>query len=755
MKKVGWYIFIVLVLALAGWFVFVEENAFYSPDVHPRMTVEPVLSNILSQIYPEESCQWLWWYDSYNLYCRYGEFCGAFMYPGLRTFPTEQECMNDLFSSYDVCLDTDNGIDLHKKGVVEEDTIMKGQDLTDVCWNYDPESYGACEGDTSGCVLTEYSCKDSWDENYGWAAKETYECGVGSACYDGACVCDSGRGCSIDFDCFTGEVCNDGCCVRMFCQDTDSGRDPLVYGSTFGYIQSEEPENYFDYCIENNLLKEFYCDRNKIVSENVNCEQGTCINGAGCIETCQADGIMNNYETDIDCGGRNCPDCENGKTCKVSTDCLSGYCTWDGVCEDFPEGFSSTCTPIKYDGDINNHVNIVIVGGQYDYQTEFQIDNTLGFDKYVEDVYAITKDFLNIAPYADFDKINVFRVNDISATENWGISHTCVSSTNWDCTEINLHNGCDSPFSPYWHERACRRVNYKNANPVSTRLNQCPTYGTNFPVGTRFALIVVNDDYYGGVRSSDLRAVATRHVESVDIARHELLGHAIGDLLDEYVTKTTYYQADQPEELNCDITQSCIRWEDLIAANVEEVGCFAGCALYPGGISRGTETSLMRELGYPFYKVNERAICCKFIDLTGDISPSCQFFETTGTNLYEYCTSSPTRGAERVTEFFVEKGASGGYEVEDIRTQLWRNIDDFPSTDIAATAFDKEGTVLRTAVAPAVISSPFMPTSSKEEGYHVYTEIPNAYVVYVAEEIENIKELKLNKKGKSYFIDVG
>jgi hypothetical protein len=56
--------------------------------------------------------------------------------------------------------------------------------------------------------------------------------------------------------------------------------------------------------------------------------------------TCR-DGRRNGAETDIDCGGGTCPRCQNGKTCGVANDCVSGTCT-SGQCV--------TCTPTQLCG---------------------------------------------------------------------------------------------------------------------------------------------------------------------------------------------------------------------------------------------------------------------------------------------------------------------------------------------------------------------------------------------------------------------
>ncbi|WP_437585653.1 hypothetical protein [Sorangium sp. So ce1000] len=51
-------------------------------------------------------------------------------------------------------------------------------------------------------------------------------------------------------------------------------------------------------------------------------------NGGG--DACD-DGTRNNEETDVDCGGSTCPQCDIAKACAAADDCASGFCA-DGVC---------------------------------------------------------------------------------------------------------------------------------------------------------------------------------------------------------------------------------------------------------------------------------------------------------------------------------------------------------------------------------------------------------------------------------------
>jgi hypothetical protein len=56
------------------------------------------------------------------------------------------------------------------------------------------------------------------------------------------------------------------------------------------------------------------------------CNAGTCAR-ASCV-----DKVKNLNETDVDCGGTDCPPCSVGKTCKLSSDCQQGACT-AGKCQ--------------------------------------------------------------------------------------------------------------------------------------------------------------------------------------------------------------------------------------------------------------------------------------------------------------------------------------------------------------------------------------------------------------------------------------
>ena len=75
----------------------------------------------LNQLYgcgvvsPEPVCKTLWWYDNNTQYCQQKQFCGAYMYLGLRTFTTKAECEADLSEPEEDCRDENYGCTIEEK----------------------------------------------------------------------------------------------------------------------------------------------------------------------------------------------------------------------------------------------------------------------------------------------------------------------------------------------------------------------------------------------------------------------------------------------------------------------------------------------------------------------------------------------------------------------------------------------------------------------------------------------------------------
>jgi hypothetical protein len=74
------------------------------------------------------------------------------------------------------------------------------------------------------------------------------------------------------------------------------------------------------------------CDAGSPCQVGSDCMSGVCQNNACKAPSC-ADGVVNDGETGIDCGGPpSCPRCPAAQGCAMGTDCDSGVC-WTGKCQ--------------------------------------------------------------------------------------------------------------------------------------------------------------------------------------------------------------------------------------------------------------------------------------------------------------------------------------------------------------------------------------------------------------------------------------
>lgn len=130
----------------------------------------------------------------------------------------------------------------------------------------------------------------------------------------GSCPrCSTGKTCATNADC-TSKVCDNGNkCAAPTCVDNVKN-------------QSESDVDCGGSCPD--------CPDGKACNDNNDCASGQCDNstkkcvtkGAGC-----SDGVRNQKETDVDCGGGTCPPCATGKKCAIDADCSSKVCA-AGLC---------------------------------------------------------------------------------------------------------------------------------------------------------------------------------------------------------------------------------------------------------------------------------------------------------------------------------------------------------------------------------------------------------------------------------------
>lgn len=92
---------------------------------------------------------------------------------------------------------------------------------------------------------------------------------------------------------------------------------------------------------------------------NDDCPGKTCVDGT-CVPASCIDNAKNGSETDVDCGGADCPRCDDKKACIVANDCKSGSCQSDTCqtpkcgdsvrqgdeeCDDGNQASGDGCTP--------------------------------------------------------------------------------------------------------------------------------------------------------------------------------------------------------------------------------------------------------------------------------------------------------------------------------------------------------------------------------------------------------------------------
>lgn len=67
------------------------------------------------------------------------------------------------------------------------------------------------------------------------------------------------------------------------------------------------------------------CGRGASCETGMDCDEGVCH-----LNKCQAatcvDGVVNGFETGVDCGSRSCPLCPAGEGCLAGENCASGVC---------------------------------------------------------------------------------------------------------------------------------------------------------------------------------------------------------------------------------------------------------------------------------------------------------------------------------------------------------------------------------------------------------------------------------------------
>lgn len=138
-----------------------------------------------------------------------------------------------------------------------------------------------------------------------------------------------------------------------------------------------------------------------------------------------------------------------------------------------------------------------------------------------------------------------------------------------------------------------------------------------------FAVIIVNDGQWGGVRRGNTQWV-TRGGGGWSTLAHEF-GHQIGNLADEYTRDDRPFPGGPFSAINCSASsaRASLPWSDLVAATTPlptdassppagwqptDVGAFEGCGTFDTGLFRPTTRCRMDNNSPPFCPVCERAM---------------------------------------------------------------------------------------------------------------------------------------------------
>jgi hypothetical protein len=250
---------------------------------------------------------------------------------------------------------------------------------------------------------------------------------------------------------------------------------------------------------------------------------------------------------------------------------------------------------IKNAGDINNRINIVIMGDGY---------QTTEFAQFEIDANAFVTDMFSQSPFSEYtDYFNVIIIK-VPSNER-GASHpgTASDEASYNVPVATIDNYFGTSYDSYGYHRSLYTEN--SATIISVLQDNFPLYDQG--------LILVNSPYYGG--SGGQFPISSLGSSSSEIAIHEL-GHSFANLKDEY------YPGDFWAEEGINMTQetnpSLVKWVNWM--NTNGIGIYAyGSTGNAATWNRPHQNCKMRYLGSPFCSVCKQGIIEKIHDLVSPI----------------------------------------------------------------------------------------------------------------------------------------
>ena len=131
-------------------------------------------------------------------------------------------------------------------------------------------------------------------------------------------------------------------------------------------------------------------------------------------------------------------------------------------------------------------------------------------------------------------------------------------------------------------------------------------------------LVVVNTEDYGG--SGGQVAAISLAPESIYLALHEM-GHSFANLADEYAIGDC--RRYEPNKANATADSTGAKWQHWSDVDTN-IGVYEGSMYCARDMYRPTQNSMMKELGQPFYAVNESEIVRRiysFVEVIDAVSP--------------------------------------------------------------------------------------------------------------------------------------
>ncbi|MBI2499767.1 hypothetical protein HYV88_05985 [Candidatus Woesearchaeota archaeon] len=155
------------------------------------------------------------------------------------------------------------------------------------------------------------------------------------------------------------------------------------------------------------------------------------------------------------------------------------------------------------------------------------------------------------------------------------------------------------------------RALYCDYSKIINSISKCPN---------DFVLVLVNSNEDAGSTSGTISATTLGGFDP-GVIEHELIGHGIGDLRDEYVDDDYFKIFEEKAERNCYENNNCKPWckngECIVGTS-----CIKGCEL--SDWYRPHENSFMKISGKEIGKYNEILICKRIKELTNKVSKYCE-----------------------------------------------------------------------------------------------------------------------------------